>query len=50
MEFKNEIRAVFSSRPKNTKENEGNLQASSDLLVSEKYGNTSAASERNTGK
>jgi len=50
MGFKNEIRAVVSLRGKNTKKNEGNFQSSSALLLSEKYGNTMTASERNAGK
>lgn len=50
MGLKNELRAVFSLKSKNTKENEASLRASSALLVSERYDNASAASERNTGK
>lgn len=50
MGFKNEFRAVFSLKSKNTKEKEGELGASSALIVSERCDTTSATSEESTGK
>lgn len=50
MGLKNEFRAVFSLKSKNTMENEASLRASSALLVSERYDTASVASETDTGK